>query len=101
MSRPVYIAGSGTYLPGDPIPFDQADSILGELTDAPQKIQNWIVRMKPVMAELLDIKYLHYAIDPVTREFNDDNITMSVKAAIAALQLAGMMGSGTTAGHNV
>lgn len=90
MSRPVYIAGSGTYLPGDPIPFDQADSILGELTDAPQKIQNWIVRMKPVMAELLDIKYLHYAIDPVTREFNDDNITMSVKAAIAALQLAGM-----------
>ncbi len=90
MSRPVYIAGSGTYLPGEPIPFELAETILGELTEAPQKIQNWLVRMKPVMAELLDIKYLHYAIDPDTREFTDDNITMSVKAAKAALQLAGM-----------
>lgn len=88
MSRPVYIAGSGTYLPGEPIPFKLAETILGELTEAPQKIQNWIMRMKPVMAELLDIKYLHYAIDPETREFTDDNITMSVKAAEAALQLA-------------
>ena len=88
MNRPVYIAGSGTYLPGDPIPFDQADAILGGLTEAPQKIQNWIARMKPVMSELLDIKYLHYAIDPMTREFTDDNISMSVKAAKAALQLA-------------
>ena len=93
MSRPVYIAGSGTYLPGKPIPFDQIDTILGELTEAPQKIQKWIARMKPVMAELLHIKYLHYAIDPDTREFNDDNITMSVKSAIAALQLAGMKSS--------
>ena len=36
MGYPVYIAGSGTYLPGDPIPFDQADAILGGLTEAPQ-----------------------------------------------------------------
>ena len=93
MSRPVYIAGSGTYLPGQPIPFEQADTILGKLTKAPQKIQNWIARMKPVMAELLDIKYFHYAIDPKTREFTDDNISMSVKAAEAALQLAGMQAS--------
>lgn len=90
MNRPVYIAGSGTYLPGDPIPFDEADAILGKLSKAPQKIQNWIVRMQPVMAELLDIKYLHYAIDPKTREFTDDNISMSVKAAEKALVHAGL-----------
>ncbi|MEJ2055306.1 MAG: 3-oxoacyl-ACP synthase III family protein [Calditrichaceae bacterium] len=89
MSRPVYIAGSGTYLPGEPIPFDNIESVLGELTESPQKIQNWISRMKPVMAELLDIKFLHYAIDPVTREFSDDNISMSVKAAQIALDHAG------------
>jgi len=93
MSHPVYIAGSGTYLPGEPIPFDQIDYVLGELTEAPQKIRKWIARMKPVMAELLDIKYLHYAIDPKTREFTDDNISMSVKAAKTSLNHAGLKAS--------
>jgi len=90
MNQSVYIAGSGTFLPGNPIPFNQIDNILGELKDAPDKIRNWIDRMKPVMAELLDIEYLHYAIDPITREFTEDNITMSVKAAERALTYAGM-----------
>lgn len=90
MNRPVYIAGSGTYLPGEPIPFDQIDQVLGELNQAPKKIRQWIQRTKPVMAELLDIKYLHYAIDPVTREFFDDNVSMSVKAAKQALAAAGL-----------
>ena len=89
MNHPVYIAGSGTYLPGEPIPFENADTVLGELNEAPQKIQKWIARMKPVMAELLDIKYLHYAIVPKTREFTDDNISMSVKSARIALKHAG------------
>ena len=93
MERPVYIAGSGTFLPGEPIPFEQTDRILGELTEAPQKIKKWIARTKPVMAELLDIKYLHYAIDPTTREFTEDNISMSVKAAKEALHLAGIEAS--------
>ena len=41
-----------------------------------------------LMKELVDIDYCHYAIDPVTRKFNDDNITMSVKAARIALDSA-------------
>lgn len=88
MTRPVYIAGSGTYLPGKPIPFDQMDQVLGTLEQAPAKIKSWLQRMQPVMAELLDIEVLHYAIDPLTREFTDDNVTMSVKAARQALDMA-------------
>jgi 3-oxoacyl-[acyl-carrier-protein] synthase III len=90
VTNPVYIAGSGTYLPGEPIPFDDIDDILGELLNAPPKIKRWIKRTKPVIAELLDIKYLHYAIDPMTREFTEDNVSMAVKAARSAIDAAGI-----------
>jgi len=94
MARPVYIAGSGTYLPGKPIPFDAIDEVLGELTGAPESIRRWMRRTHPVMKELLAVKSLHYAIDPVTREFTDDNVTMSVKAAREALAMSGIEPSG-------
>jgi len=90
MTRPVYIAGSGSYLPGDKVPFADIDLVLGELTEAPPRIRRWIERTGPVMDDLLDVKYFHYAIDPLTREFTDDNVTMSVKAARRALEHAGL-----------
>lgn len=90
MTKPVYCIGSGAYLPGDPIPFDAIEDYLGELTEAPLKIQKWIKRTHPVMKELLGVKQLHYAIDRHTRKFTDDNITMSVKAAQKALTAAGI-----------
>ncbi len=90
MTCNVFIAGSGTYLPGAAIPFRDIGRVLGPLDHAPQKIQRWIERTHEVMAELLDIRYLHYAIDPETREFTDDNISMSVKAARTAMAQAGI-----------
>jgi len=90
MSLPVYIAGSATFLPGNKVPFDEIETFLGELTEAPLSIRRWISATHPVMKELLDVKYFHYAIDPHTREFTEDNITMSVKAANAALDSAGL-----------
>jgi len=89
-SRRVYIAGSGTYLPGEPVPFDSIDSVLGELTGAPPRIQRWMKRTAPVMKDLLAVKFFHYAIDPETREFTDDNVTMGTQAARFALDAAGM-----------
>lgn len=88
MANSVYIAGSGTYLPGKPVSFDDIETILGELTQAPPKIQKWIKRSAPVMKELLAIEHFHYAVDPASREFTDDNISMSVKAAQKALSAA-------------
>jgi 3-oxoacyl-[acyl-carrier-protein] synthase III len=85
-----YIAGTGSFLPGEPIPFDRIDGILGVPEGAPDSIKRWIARTGPVMGELLDIRQFHYAIDPVTREFTEDNVSMSVKAARAALDMAGM-----------
>lgn len=86
----VSIKGTGKYLPGLPIPFDKVDDYLGEISDAPASVAKWFKRIKPLMKEMLDIDYYHYAYDPVTKEFFDDNISMSVKAANEALQGANM-----------
>ncbi len=84
----VKVTGSGSFLPGEPVPFDEIDRYLGEITDAPAKVMKWMDRIRPLMKEMLAIDRYHYAIDPVTREFNEDNITMSVKAARKALAAA-------------
>ena len=86
----VKLIGTGSYLPGTPIAIDEVDHYLGELTEAPLKIQKWLRRMKDLMDEMLEVDYYHYAIDPKTREFTDDNITMSVKAAQKAIKKAGL-----------
>lgn len=86
----VKIIGAGSFLPGKPIPYNDTERYLGELLNAPEKIKKWLKRMKDLMKEILDIDYYHYAIDPETREFTEDNITMSVKAAKKALEDANM-----------
>ncbi len=90
MPRPVYVAATGSYLPGPPIPVERAQEILGPLADAPPRIRRWMESMAPVMREILDIGFVHYAMDPATREFTDDNVTMATKASRAALAAAGM-----------
>lgn len=89
-NREVKISGTGHYLPGKPIAFEDADKFLGEITDAPANVAKWFTRIKPLMKEMLDINYYHYAIDPETKAFTDDNVTMSVKASKKAIQMAGL-----------
>jgi 3-oxoacyl-[acyl-carrier-protein] synthase III len=89
----VKIAGSGSYLPGESVPLEKIDLYLGEIKDAPKKVQRWLERIRPLMKEMLDIEYYHFAIDPITRKFTEDNITMSVKAAKQALSDAKMQAS--------
>jgi 3-oxoacyl-[acyl-carrier-protein] synthase III len=90
MGRPVYVVGSGTYLPGEPIPAERIGEVLGPLTAAPPRIRRWIESTGPVLRELLDIRWVHYAFDPSTRRFTDDNVSMSTAAARAALARAGV-----------
>ncbi|MEN8190103.1 MAG: 3-oxoacyl-ACP synthase [Thermodesulfobacteriota bacterium] len=90
MADPVYVAGSGSYLPGDPVDFDDIDKVLGNLDRAPKKIRKWISSTHRVMREILDIDTVYYAIDPETHQFTEDNISMSVKAGKKALTMAGI-----------
>jgi 3-oxoacyl-[acyl-carrier-protein] synthase III len=86
----VYVCGSGSYLPGEPVAFDDIEGVLGELHQAPERIKKWLKRTQPVMKELLDIDYVHYGMDRRTREFNEDNISMAVAAAKKALEYSGL-----------
>jgi 3-oxoacyl-[acyl-carrier-protein] synthase-3 len=86
----VYLAGIGSYSPGEPIPFAQIESVLGKITAAPPKLLRWIERMRPIMEEMLGVESCHYAIDPQTRQPTDDNVTMSIKSAEKALTMAGL-----------
>lgn len=88
--RDVYVAGIGSFSPGEPIPFDNIEDVLGELTDAPKKVKKRIKRLRPILKQMLGIKYAHYAIDPQTRQPTETNTTMSVKCAQKALQMAKM-----------
>lgn len=80
------ITGSGSYLPGPPVQPDQVDRYLGELTAAPPRVIRWFNRIRPLMQELVEVGFYHFAVDPVTRQFTDDNVTMAVKAARKALE---------------
>jgi len=82
------VSGTGAFLPGKPVPFDEIDRYLGEITDASPKVIKWMKRIKPLMREMLGIERYFYAIDPDTREFTEDNVTMAVKAARQALNMA-------------
>jgi len=86
----VRLAGSGHYLPGKPVSMEEVDYYLGELKQAPEKITAWLKRVRSLMKELLEVEYYHFAIDPVTRKFTEDNISMSVKAAKEAIADAGL-----------
>lgn len=87
----VKITGTGAYLPGNPIPKDQVNNYLGELPYAPEKVRRWLKRIQSLMNDLVDVEFYHFAIDPVTRKFTDDNITMSVKASKEALKDAALL----------
>jgi 3-oxoacyl-[acyl-carrier-protein] synthase III len=86
----VQIAGTGHFLPGKAISPDEVDHYLGELTDAPEKIKKWLIRIRELMKEMLEVEFYHFAIDPETRTFTEDNVTMSVKAAKQAIADAGI-----------
>jgi len=88
--KDVYITGVGSYSPGDPIPFNRIEDVLGKITEAPPKLLNWIERVRPIFRELLGIDAYYYALDPVTRRPTEDNVTLSVKSAERALAMAGI-----------
>jgi 3-oxoacyl-[acyl-carrier-protein] synthase-3 len=93
VGKNVYLAGIGSFSPGDPVPFDKIEDVLGRITDAPEKLLKRIDRMRPIMKEMLGVEYSHYALDPNTRQITETNVSMSVKAANKALEMANMNAS--------
>jgi 3-oxoacyl-[acyl-carrier-protein] synthase III len=88
--RDVFVGGIGSFSPGDPVPFDRIEDVLGRITRAPERIMRRIERMRSLMKDMLGIEYSHYALDPATGEQTETNTTMATKAAEKALARAGL-----------
>lgn len=88
--RDVFISGIGSYSPGDPVPFSEIERVLGRLDKLPPKLAAWVERMKPIMEGMLGVEYCHYALDHETRQPTENVVTLSVKSAHRALDMAGL-----------
>lgn len=89
MGKKVKLTGTSAYLPGEPIKFEDINNYLGRFDHAPKKIQKWIDRIQPMMSEMLGIDYCHYAFNNKTRTFDEDYLSLAVKAAEMALKDSG------------
>lgn len=85
-----YIAGIGSFSPGAPVPFAEIENYLGFIENATPKIMKRMQRLRKVMQEMLGIEYSHYALDPITREGTESNVSMAVKSAQIALDKANL-----------
>ena len=88
--RSVFITGLGSYSPGEPVPFDEIENVLGKIEGASPKVLKRIEKMRPIVKEMLGIEFAYYALDPKTREMTESNISMAVKSANKALASAGI-----------
>ncbi len=88
--KPVSVVGTGSFLPGDPVPNDKIDEILGELDKAPRRVQSFIKAGGGAMLGDSGIESRHFAIDPKTRNLTHTFTTLAEESARRALDMAEM-----------
>lgn len=90
MNQPVRIIGTGSYLPGDPVPADSVDTVLGTIEGMPGRVAAHAKRMERAVLARTGVKQRYYALDPATRRQTETNTSMAEKAIRAALDAAGV-----------
>jgi 3-oxoacyl-[acyl-carrier-protein] synthase-3 len=73
MSQPVFITGTGAFLPNAPVGNDQMERILGQLGEKPSRARPTVLRSNGITAR-------HYSIDPVTLEPTHTNAALTAAA---------------------
>jgi 3-oxoacyl-[acyl-carrier-protein] synthase III len=86
----VSVAGTGSFLPGDPIPNNQIDDILGPVLGAPARVQSFIKNVGARMLRDSGVEFRHFAIDPRNHNLTHTLATMAEEAARRALDAARM-----------
>jgi len=87
---PVSIVGTGSFLPGPPVPSDRVEAILGRLDNAPQKVKSFIDNLGQKMLGRGGVETRHFAVDPETGDMTHNFSGMAEIAARNALEMAGM-----------
>jgi 3-oxoacyl-[acyl-carrier-protein] synthase-3 len=85
----VAVIGTGSFLPNDPIPNDRIDDVLGHLTKAPEKVQNFVRTVGRRMLENGGVETRHFAIDPETHALTHTIASLSEESGRRALEMAG------------
>ncbi len=87
---PVSIVGTGSFLPGPPVPSDRVESILGRLDNAPPKVKSFVENLGQKMLGRGGVETRHFAVDPETGDMTHNFSQMAEIAARNALEMAGM-----------
>jgi 3-oxoacyl-[acyl-carrier-protein] synthase-3 len=83
------VTGTGSFLPGDPIPNEDLENRLGRLDDAPRRVRKFVENIGPKMLESGGIDSRHLAIDPETHRLTHTISSLAEVAARRALEQAG------------
>lgn len=78
--KEVELVSTGVYLPGEPVPFDELEKVLGKFDQAPPRVTKMENKLRALAKELLGIERVYYAIDRTTGEMTESNTSMAVKA---------------------
>lgn len=87
--KTVHIIGTGSCLPGRPVPNDKIEAILGSLENAPPKVRSFVEVMGPRMLERSGIETRHFAIDPETLDMTHSFSMLAEQACRNALEMGG------------
>lgn len=85
----VCVVGTGSFLPNDPVPNDRIDDVLGHLTDAPKKVQDFVRTVGRRMLDNGGVKLRHFAIHPETHALTHTIASLGEEAARRALEMGG------------
>ena len=88
MKQAVGILGTGSFLPGEPVPPERVEAVLGPIPDMAPRLAAYAARMAPQVLERGGVRQRYYAIDPQTRIQTESNASMAEKAVRAALAAA-------------
>ncbi len=85
----VRIAGTGSFLPNDPVGNDRIDAVLGELTGADPGVRRFLEGVGRRMLRQSGVESRHFAVDPSTGRLTHTVASLAEEAARRALATAG------------
>lgn len=86
--KPVRIAGTGSFLPGRPVPNDKVEAVLGRLDDAPPKVKSFVGNLGQKMLDRGGVETRHFAVDPETGDMTHMFSSLAEQACRRALEMA-------------
>jgi len=88
MTAKVAIIGSGSHLPGDPVPSENINDVLGEIPGMSSSLEGRARRMQDAILKRTGVRQRHYALDPKTRAQTESNVSIAEKSVRKALEMA-------------